>query len=89
LVVVKLLILESEWNDLRQQLEWAQKSGQAFTFRFDKNTPATEYSVVLDSPEQGQEIAPEPAQGTIFAFELELTLRSATGTAFDVKITNI
>lgn len=88
-VDVTLLCKESEWPALEAQLVFAQKSSQAFTFRFDKNTPATEYSVYLQAPAMGEEIRPESAQGTVFAFAVKLTLRNAAGTPFDVKITTI
>ena len=89
LVDVVIVFTEAEWTLLRPHLIWAQISAQPFMFRFDKNDAATEYSVYLESPAMGDEIKPDKVEGTVFAFQLALTLRSADGTPFDVKITSL
>lgn len=82
---VTIRFLESEWVAIDTWLTWGQ-GGNSFDFWFDKNTIGTKYTCYLDSPSLGDgDVSPDRDQ-FIKAFTINCTLRTTTGTRFDVRI---
>jgi len=77
-----LTFLESEWSSVEAWLRWAQQTAGSFTFKPDKAQPGTSYTVYLEEPAMGQDIAPTRRTDYIGAFDLAMTFRRTTNTAF-------
>lgn len=79
-VDVEIRFLESEWAAVDTWLA-SVIAGTAFDWWFDKDDNATKYTVYLESPSVGNEIAPKrDAFGKVFT--LQLTFRTTTATRF-------
>ncbi len=81
--IVRLRFFESEWPAVRAFIQWAIGGAQAFTYRFDKDDPTTQYTCYLDAPTVGDKIKPDRDNYPTVQ-HLELTLRTTNGTPFDV-----
>jgi hypothetical protein len=84
-VKVTLRFLESEWPTVRTFILFQQRNpGTAFTFIFQNSPLVGSFSVYLDKPVMGEDIAPKrgEAKGT---FEIDLVLRSTNGTSLHVQ----
>lgn len=84
---VTIRFTEAEWPNVRTFMLFQQRNpGTAFTFFFQTTPalPAGGFSVYLDKPAMGEDIAPKrgDAKGT---FELDLVLRSTNGTSLHVQ----
>ncbi len=76
---------EAEWVSVDTWLAFAQ-SAQAFDFWFNKDDDATKYTVYLDVPNPGDgEVAPT-RETFIECFYIMVTLRTAAGGRFDVRV---
>lgn len=82
---VKLRFTEAELPSVMAWLKWAQKNSGSFTYRFDKNDIATEYTCYLESPAINAEIKPSRAEFKRH-FGITLKLRTTTGVVFDERI---
>lgn len=81
-----LVFLESEWAAVETWLRLAQQQQFSFTLRPDKNNAAVEYTVYLESPKMGESIRPTRRSDYIGAFDIELTFRRTSATAFNNPI---
>lgn len=83
-----LRFYEDQWPAVAAWLEAVIGGSLSFTFRFDQNVPATEYTVYLEEPTVNEDITPEREEGAQWfgALELPVVLRKVTGPAFDVRI---
>lgn len=81
IVFLQLRVLESELAVLRSLLRFARNSGTTFTFRFDTDDAATEYSVYLHSPrwEDMKMIEWERDEEYPEVFVVPVALRAAAG----------
>lgn len=85
-VNVKIRFTEAEWADVRTWLIWAHRNpSTAFTFYFQRSPdlPSGGVSCYLEKPKPTESIKPTRGE-TKGTFELDLTLRSTTGTPIDV-----
>ena len=74
---VTLRFFEWEWQQAEAWIEWAQRTARTFAFRFDRDHSETEYTVYLESPAMGAEIAPRRSAEFEAAMEIDVELRYA------------
>lgn len=87
LVRLKLRFTESEWAAVRTWLIWAHRNrSTAFTFYFQRSPdlPVGGVSCYLETPKLTDSIKPTRGE-TKGTFEIDVTLRSTTGTPINVE----
>lgn len=83
---LKLRFTESEWAAVRTWLIWAHNNrATAFTFYFQRSPdlPVGGIAAYLDAPKATDSIKPTRGE-TKGTWDLEITIRSTTGTPIDV-----
>lgn len=86
-VNVTLRFTDAERASVMAWIEWAMRNrGTAFTFRLDQNDAATEYSVYLEAPKLEDRVRPSRDSSAPWVWELDVTLRSSTGTRIHASL---
>ena len=80
---VHLRFWENEWLAVEDWIAKVHLEPQAFTFQFDKDLPATLYTVRLVNPEPGARVAPrrDPYNGLLSLF---VEIRTDSGALIDL-----
>lgn len=77
LLRVTLRFFEWEWQQVEAWLEWAQRTARTSRVRLDRDRPETEYTVYIEAPAMGAEIAPRRSAEFEAAMEIDVELRYA------------